>query len=80
VDFVVLAEAVVSVQEDQATRGRITIHFRNARRWVRRCESIRGHGALSAAAALAAYENIARPMLASGSWDKATMRSHPEQL
>jgi hypothetical protein len=80
VDFVVLAEAVVSVQEDQATRGRITIHFRNVGRWVRRYESIWGHGALSAASALAAYENIARPMLSSGSWDKATMRSHLEQL
>lgn len=80
VDFIVISQAAVSIQDDQATRGRTSVHFKNIDRWVRRHESIWGHGALSAASALTAYENVIRPMLASGSWDKETVRTSLEQL
>jgi hypothetical protein len=40
VDFIVISHAAVSVQDDQATRGRISVHFKNVDRWVRRHESI----------------------------------------
>ena len=74
-DFIVISQAAVSVQDDQATRGRISVHFKNVDRWVRRHESIWGHGQLSATSALAAYEGTARPMLASGSWDEDAART-----
>jgi hypothetical protein len=74
VDFLVISQAAVSVQDDQATRGRTSVHFKNVDRWVRRHESIWGHGQLSATSALAAYEGTARPMLAPGSWDENAMR------
>jgi hypothetical protein len=75
VDFIVISEAAVSVQDDQVTRGRITVHFKNVARWVRHHESIWSHGAMSAASALAAYESVARPMLTSRSWDKEAVRA-----
>jgi hypothetical protein len=75
VDFIVISQAAVSVQDDQATRGRISVHFKNVDRWVTRHESVWGHGPLSAASALTAYESTTRPMLASGSWDKDAVRT-----
>lgn len=80
VDFLVISRAAVSVQEDQATRGRISVYFKDVNRWVRRHESLWAHGGASAASALAAYENAIRPMLASGAWDKDTVRVCVEQL
>jgi hypothetical protein len=75
VDFLVISQAAVSVLDDQATRGRISVHFKNVDRWVRRHESLWGHGQLSATSALAAYEGTARPMLAPGSWDQDAVRA-----
>jgi hypothetical protein len=80
VDFLVISRAAVSVQEDQATRGRTSVHFKNVDRWIRRHESLWAHGAASAASALAAYESVIRPMLASGAWDKDTVRTCVERL
>jgi hypothetical protein len=75
VDFIVISQAAVSVQDDQATRGRISVHFKNVDRWVRRHESIWGHGQLSATSTLAAYEGTARPMLAPGPWHEGAIRT-----
>jgi hypothetical protein len=80
VDFLVISEAAVSVQEDQATRGRTSVHFKNIDRWVRRHESLWAHGSVSAASTLAAYESVIRPMLASGAWDRDAVRTCVERL
>lgn len=80
VDFLVISRAAVSVQEDQATRGRTSVHFKNIDRWVRRHESLWAHGPASAISALAAYEGVIRPMLASGAWDKGAVRTCVERL
>jgi hypothetical protein len=42
VDFLVVSRAAVSVQDDQATRGRISVYFKNVDRWVGRHESMWG--------------------------------------
>lgn len=75
VDFLVVSRAAVSVQDNQATRGRISVYFKNVDRWVRRHESMWGHGQLSAASAPAAYEAPVRPMLISGSWDQEDVKA-----
>jgi hypothetical protein len=80
VDFLVISRAAVSVQEDQATRGRTSVHFKDVDRWVRRHESLWAHGPASAASALAAYENVIRPMLSSRAWDKDAVRTCVERL
>ena len=80
VDFLVISRAAVSVQEDQTTRGRTSVHFKDVDRWVRRHESLWAHGQASAASALAAYESVTRPMLASGAWDNDAVRTRVERL
>jgi hypothetical protein len=80
VDFLVISRAAVGVQEDQATRRRTSVHFKNIDRWVRRHESLWVHGSASAASALAAYESVTQPMLASGAWDKDAVRTCVERL
>ena len=79
-DFLVISQAAVSVQDDQATHGRISVHFKNVDRWVRRHDSIWGHGPQSAALALTTYQHITRPMLTSGSWDEQAVRTCLGQL
>jgi hypothetical protein len=84
VDFLVVSRAAVSVLDDRGdlgrTRGRNSVHFKNVDRWVQRHESMWGHGAHSAASKLAAYEITVRPILASGSWDKDTVKACIVQL
>jgi hypothetical protein len=80
VDFLVISQAAVSVQDDEATRGRISVHFKNVDRWVRRHDSIWGHGPQSGASALTTYQRTTRPMLASGAWDEQAVRTCLGQL
>lgn len=84
IDFVVVAQSAVLVEEDQGDvsyiRGRSSVYFKGVGRWIGRFESIWGHGTVSSAAALTSYERTTRPMLANGSWDADKARACIEQL
>ncbi|WP_269277570.1 hypothetical protein [Streptomyces sp. H39-S7] len=74
VDFVVIANAAVLVEEEQGDndyrRGRSSVYFKQVERWAGRFEGTWGHGSDSAPFALAAYESAIRPLLVAGAWDE----------
>lgn len=84
IDFVVLAQAAVLVEEDQGdadyTRGRSSVYFKQIERWTGRFESIWGHGATAAPFALQTYEVSARPMLEAAAWDTAKVTAVVEKF
>lgn len=84
VDFVVIANAAVLVEEDQGdaeyVRGRSSVYFKSVDRWTARFESVWGYGSTAAPFALQAYETVARPLLGSGHWDAEQVRAGTVQL
>lgn len=84
IDFVVISRAAVLVEEEQGDaeylRGRSSVYFKQVERWSGRFESVWGHGALSAPAALSSYESQVRPLLAARTWDDEAVRATVGQL
>lgn len=79
VDYVVVAEAAVLVEEQQGdagyARGRSSVYFKNTDRWAARFEGTWGHGSHGADHTLAAYERAAQRMMSTGDWDGDVVRS-----
>ncbi|MER6144939.1 hypothetical protein ABT174_33730 [Streptomyces sparsogenes] len=84
VDVIIIADAAVLVEEEQGdadyTRGRSSVYFKGAERWIGRFESVWGHGADAAPQILQRYEATVRPMLDGTTWNSDRVRETVDAL
>ncbi|MDX3232569.1 hypothetical protein [Streptomyces sp. ME19-01-6] len=84
VDVIIVAAAAVLVEEEQGdadyTKGRSSVYFKGAERWIGRFESVWGHGADAAPQILQRYETVVRPMLDGTTWDTDRVRETVDAL
>ncbi|WP_086705727.1 hypothetical protein [Streptomyces antimycoticus] len=84
VDVIIIAAAAVLVEEEQGdvdyAKGRSSVYFKGAERWIGRFESVWGHGADAAPRILQRYEATVRPMLDGDTWDTDRVRQTVDAL